>query len=84
MGKAPEGQSQENIATFGEKKALLDTLLRVAEMERKDVIENEEPSAFDIIKKEMRHGGRAGRGRGDSWGEPESASDEDGTPKENA
>lgn len=84
MGKAPENQSQENIATFGEKKALLDTLLRVVEMERKDLVENEELSAFDIIKKEMRHGGGTGRSRRDSWGESESGSDEAGISEENA
>lgn len=88
LGTKPEKEIKNNVATFGEKRGFLDSMIKLADMKRKDSEGDEEDSAFDIIrkntqKKEKPNGGGKSWGRGDIGIAPaESGSDESTNERE--
>lgn len=76
MGKKPEHAIPESAATFAEKKAFLDTMLKAAEQGRKSSEDEEPESMLDTIKKGLQKNGSGTSGSiGNPWG-TKSSSDE--------
>lgn len=67
LGTKPEIVIKNEVATAGEKRGLLDSLIKLADMKRKDSADDESESAFDIIKKNTQKKDKA-NGGGKSWG----------------
>lgn len=83
LGEKPEREYSNSNATFGELRGLLDSLIKIATLERENEENEETPSGFDAIKREI-----AKRNKYDSgapWGSgniggAESSSDEQQSP----
>lgn len=78
MGTAPKTEIKSEVATFGEKRAFLDTLIKIAVLEKKDDDDDQE-GGFETILKQSRKNGRAKSGSGrNPWGakDSEPASDD--------
>lgn len=52
MGQSPEKEIKNEIATFGEKRGLLDSLIKIAILETKDVGDEDE-SGFELIRRKI-------------------------------
>lgn len=65
MGKRPENPVKKEVATFGEKRGFLDSMIKIAALERKEGDEGEE-SGFDLIRSQMNAGRKNGRA-GNIW-----------------
>ena len=75
MGKKPEHEVPKGQATFAEKKAFLDTMLKAAEQGRKSAEDQPEISGLDMIRSRL-NGDRTSRGERDFGGESEGGTDE--------
>ncbi len=67
LGTKPEIAIKNGVATFGEKRGFLDSLIKLADMKRKDSVDDEGDSAFDIIRKNTQKKDKVNDG-GKSWG----------------
>jgi len=67
MGTKPVTPIKNSVATFGEKRGFLDSLIKLADMKRKDSVDDEGDSAFDIIRKNTQKKDKVNDG-GKSWG----------------
>jgi hypothetical protein len=67
LGTKPEIAIKNEVATAGEKRGLLDSLIKLADMKRKDSVDDEGESAFDIIRKNTQKKDKSDGG-GKSWG----------------
>lgn len=80
IGTKPEGNAE--AMTFGERRGLLDSLIKIASLEQKDADDGPEVSGMDLIRKQMakekENGSRAGRGTRDIGGASESSADGSG------
>ena len=76
MGKKPEIDIPDDIATFSEKKALLSEMIKLADIEQKNHEDEEPESGLDLIKKGLRDADRENSRGGNPWGTAESGSDD--------
>lgn len=53
MGVKPEVTVKNSSATFGEKRGLLDSLIKIAALERESESEDDQPSGLDALRKEI-------------------------------
>jgi hypothetical protein len=89
LGSAPEGVMKGTNATFSEKRGLLDSIIKVAQLEDKANEGDDQPSGLDMIRKQL-NGNRTDRGRRDNGGtgseggsdEPDAESDTVDSPDE--
>ena len=65
IGKAPEKKMPNDSITFGEKRALLDSIVKISEIERKSESDKEPVSGLDLIRKNLDASGKNGS-RGDN------------------
>lgn len=75
LGVEPDKKQKQTNATFAEKRGLLDTIIKVAQLEDKSNEDVEQPSGMDIIRRQL-NGDRANRSRRDYGGATESGSDD--------
>lgn len=82
IGTAPSGKSE--TMTFGEKRGLLDSLIKIASLEQRDVDDNPEESGMDLIRKQIakrndEDGGGKNRDTRDNGRSPEGSPHEPNT-----
>lgn len=53
LGEKPEKEFKNEGATFGELRGLLDSLIKIASLERESEADEEAPSGFDAIKRQL-------------------------------
>lgn len=75
MGTKPEVIAENQTMTFGEKRGFLDSLIRIAELERRSAEGNEEESGFEAIRRNI-DASRTSNNRGDGRRSAEGAADE--------
>ena len=76
LGTKPEHEIVNQTADFGEKKALLAEIIKLAMLEQKSLEDQPEVSGLDLIRKGLANGNRTDRSRGDHGGtSTESSSD---------
>jgi len=67
LGAEPAKEQKLTNMTFAEKRGLLDSIIKVSQLEDKANEDEEQPSGMDIIRKQL-NGNRADKRRRDSWG----------------
>lgn len=83
MGTKPE-QPMPSSVTAGESRGFLDSLIRIAELERKSAEETEGESGLDLIKRNLKDASREGSRRGDNGGNTESPSHDERSDTSNS
>ena len=74
LGQAPNVSDKPQSMTFGEKRGLLDSIIKVAALQRQVAGDVEEESPFEAIRKQI-NASREDGDRGDSSGSTESVAD---------
>lgn len=84
LGQAPDSKLFENQnITFGDKNKVLDNIIKISEIERRNAADTEDMSGFDLIRSKINAGNTSGNGRNsrrsteDSADEPESDTSDD-------
>lgn len=76
LGTKPEKEIVNSTATFGEMRGLLDSLIKIATLEKESEADDEGPSGLDILRKNIAKEKK--RDSGEAWdsGDTESATDD--------
>lgn len=82
LGSKPEGEGKKSDATFAEKRGLLDSLIKIAQLEAKGNEGFEDESGFEKIRKDI-YASRE-NGRAEDIGRVEGSFDDSGTDSEDA
>ena len=81
MGTEPEIKQENDSFTFAEKRGLLDSIIKIAQLEAKTSEGEEEVSGLELIQRQL-NDDRADSSRGNYGGESESRTDDDGDSNE--
>lgn len=68
LGTKPEHEIVNQTADFGEKKALLAEIIKLAMLEQKSLEDQPEVSGLDLIRRGLANGNRASGSRGNNGG----------------
>lgn len=83
LGSRPEAEIKNTSMTFAEKRGLLDSIIKIAQMEAKSAGDEEEPSGLELIKRNLdadrTDRGSRDHGRAESGADESSGSSEDDT-----